>query len=752
MEVSIFNRLFSFIMLYLFCWPALAAIPVFTDVTLSANINHTVSSSAQADEGGGTAWIDIDNDGYQDLYVLNSTSGANWLYHNIDDGNGNRIFEEIAQLPGSAAHNRGFQSRGVAIGDYNGDGCDDIFIATANNSVFTPQNVDTTPSSRNTLLRNNFCINGSLTFTDATIAVNLYQEQERSWVAAFGDIDLDGDLDLYVGNWNANSSACTEDRLYINNNGTSFTESAAALGINATGCTLGVVFTDFDDDGDLDIITANDFSPVNNIPDSIYKNFFKEGAVGFLNVVGATNFSDAAFGMGIAVGDYDNDGALDYYSTSMGINESAVLNHNNTAAGFQDATIAAKVADPSSGIPGFSGNLTGWGSVFFDADNDGWLDIYKANGFITIFFDALEPEHNSLFHNQRNGTFTEISAAAGVGGLLSATICEQLFRDVGYVGPCFTQSRGVAAADYDNDGDEDLFVVNTGNWRLNDFLSAQRPYLFRSEAQANGNFWTEIRLKGNLPNHRGIGAKVKVTTPDGITQMREIHAGSSHGSTSSSVAAFGLGNNISVTNVTVEWPGGCVQDATALVSINHINTVPESVCGITTFSGTIRNIANGQVIEGVDVTAINLLALTAYNTRTDVFGNFVLPAEPVGNYLVSYTKEGFDVVQRTVSVSGASVSLNWFLSGTPTFTATFNVVDSVTGLGVPNAFLDIRELSVPNRNIYGWTNAAGQFTAHLPVSGHLFFSLGLHVNYLMPTPGSVSPTSLSATINAIPLL
>ncbi|VAW70411.1 hypothetical protein MNBD_GAMMA10-2205, partial [hydrothermal vent metagenome] len=527
------------------------AAPEFQDVTQAAGISHVMTETLDSYTGGGAAWVDIDNDGYDDLFVPNAEKGkAGWLYHNNQQGG----FVEIAAAAG--LEDIDSSGMGVAIGDFDGDGYDDIFIAHGSNYLQAPF----LGAERNTLYKNN----GDNTFTDVTVAANLYNELANSMVASFGDIDADGDLDLYVGNYlpqgNMTSSVtandrCTENHFYLNNGDGTFSEMGNQLGIDNAGCTLGTIMTDYDQDGDLDIYVTNDFTNPPEVvagafffdfPDTFYRNDgVNEQGVPVFTADIVSNLKDTGNGMGITVGDYDNDGDFDYYTASFTRGESvySVLNQSQqSVSGF--TMFADKTTE--AGLVVANNVEIAWGVSFFDADNDGFVDLYKANGCINGGCQALDfsenqfggifaaqEQPNHLFLNNRNGTFNDVAEQAGVRGGVPAEdtllVCPWNAQpDVSF--PCFDQSRSVIMSDYDNDGDVDLFVLNgTSTSRLyrNDTINGDNP----PAAQQ-----LSLRLKGTNGNHRAIGARVRVHSGAGInalTQLREVSSGSGHGSTSS---------------------------------------------------------------------------------------------------------------------------------------------------------------------------------------------------------------------------
>lgn len=648
---------------------AQAVTPTYTDVTGTAGISHVMNATLDLYTGGAAAWFDYDNDGYDDLLVPNPNKGqSGWLYHNNKDGS----FTEVAAQAGIQDTN--LSGMGVAIGDYNGDGFDDIFIAHGSNTAVEPFIGD----EPNALYKNN----GDGTFTDVTQAANLHQESFNSMVASFGDIDGDGDLDLYVGNYlpqgNMSGSvklndSCEANNFYLNNGNGSFTEMATQLGIDNAGCALGAIMTDYDLDGDLDIYVTNDFTnpPETvsgafffNFPDTIYRNdgLDASGTPVFTADL-ASNLKDTGNGMGITRGDYDNDGDFDYYTSSFtsgdGTVISSVLNQNQLApsgsATFLDKSVEAGVLDVRSANNTTMGSTIAWGVAFVDVDNDGYVDIYKADGCINgscevseftegnpwgaIFSGQEQP--NNLYMNNKDGTFTDGAAIAGVQGLVAdpvdkAIVCPwTLNTDF----TCYDQSRSVIVSDYDNDGDMDLFVLNgTSASRLyrNDSITDHTP----ADAQ-----WLSLRLQGVGGNHRGIGARVRVFSGAGINsniQIREISSGSGHSSTSSFAVHFGLGRDHFASQATVYWPSGCVQALGRLSSGSH--TIVENCTETNKVVG--RMTWNGVGVP--NATIWDALRYPESITTTDAAGFFVLAGYNDGDYVFlnpNSSRAGFTSIQ-----------------------------------------------------------------------------------------------------------
>ncbi|VAW58977.1 hypothetical protein MNBD_GAMMA11-2566, partial [hydrothermal vent metagenome] len=368
---------------------ALASIH-FNDITVNAGISNDTIASPVGDGvmAGGIAWIDYNKDGFQDLFIPNISTGPSRLFkNNGPDSNGNYSFSDV-----SASANVeiiGAQSAGVAVGDYDGDGFEDIFV--------------TNYSGPNTLLRNR----GDGSFDDVSVAANLANESKPSFVASFGDVNSDGLLDIYVGHWDSTSArVCSANDLYINNGDGTFTNKAASVGVDDTGCTFASALSDYDHDGDLDILSVNDniFSSDLWRRNKLYRNsgLSASGSPVFMEQGAEAHFDQVFQGMGIAIGDYNNDGLLDYYRSSF---DAGYLS-TNTGGGML-STRRFATASPPVGDGGKNGGVIGWGVVFFDADNDGFVDLFRVNKNFSI------TQPNSFYHNN-NGVLDEVRLEVGL--------------------------------------------------------------------------------------------------------------------------------------------------------------------------------------------------------------------------------------------------------------------------------------------------------------------------------------------------
>ena len=522
---------------------------LFSDVSVSAGIDltHDGWSVGGMGLGTGAAWFDYDNDGDLDLY-LTMRAGANRLYQN----NGG-TFTDVAAAAG--VQDAGHDGSGVAVADYNNDGCKDLYLANNNEDVLYKNNCDGT-------------------FTDVTntsgsdISV---MQQARGTSASWGDYDDDGLVDLYVSNHAGLDGATipggtarqqAKDYLFHNNGDDTFTDvSDMLLGVtDREGMSFIGAWNDFDRDGDLDIYLIKDCPFSDTSPMKLWRN--DGGTDGltdwtFTEVSASANADYCQNGMGVAVGDYDRDGDMDYFYTDNGssgdINPTragTILLANDGDGTFTDATNAANV----------SSTLFSWGANFLDYDLDGWLDLYMAAGRVFI---EQTPDPNVLWSNDGDGTFSNVSATSGVDDP--------------------EHGRSPVFADYDGDGDPDLFLVNHGGtFRL-----------FQND-NTNGNNWLIVDLEGTTSNRDGIGAWLELTTPDGVTQHYETRSGSSLGGGDDMGAYFGLGTNASITSLTINWPSGTVQTLTSLGINQRVLITEDGVIGnnppVASFTSTVADL------------------------------------------------------------------------------------------------------------------------------------------------------------------
>jgi enediyne biosynthesis protein E4 len=518
--------------------PKLGSSAIFVDVTRAAGIDFRLNCGSKEKlyivetQCGGAAAFDYDNDGWMDILLVDGSSVEDYragkchpprLYHNNHDG----TFADVSAKSGLNFCGWGY---GVAIGDYDNDGWEDVYITGFHGSALFHNNRDGT-------------------FTDATAKAGVANADRWGTSAAFGDYDNDGNLDLYVANYVdvdmndlpkfGDGPFCqyrgipvncgprglkgARDRLYRNNGDSTFTDVTEKPGIDIDKDSyygLGVLWLDYDKDGCLDLYVADDSSP-----SLLYHNNCKGGFTEVGAAAGVAYSSDGLeqAGMGIDSADYDGDGWPDIVKTNFS-DDANNLYHNDRNGEFTDLAGAA-------GIGAISIPYLGFGAKFLDFDNDGWPDIFIVNGHVDPQVDGQSfgvgyAERPFLFHNLKNGKFEEIAEKAG------AALTKK------YVG------RAAVAADFWNRGRMDLLITN---------LDAS-PVLLRNEAQSTGH-WLRIKLMGTKSNRDGFGAKVEITA-EGQTRYAEVRANGSFESSNDPRAHFGLGSAARVDSVFVRWPSG----------------------------------------------------------------------------------------------------------------------------------------------------------------------------------------------------
>jgi hypothetical protein len=520
----------------------------FTDITQSSGIKFSHHSGAFGGKylpetlGPGCAFIDYDNDGYPDILLIDGQSwpghpqGASTLklYHN----NHNGTFTDVTVKAGLAVSMYGM---GVAVGDYDNDGFDDIFVTALGQSRL-------------------FHNNGNGTFTDVTASAGLSGIHEFSTGAAWVDYDRDGKLDLLVANYvqwtpetdlrctldGAHKSYCTPEsykgssaRLWHNLGNGKFEDVTKKAGLyDPTSKGLGVAVLDYNHDGWPDLLIANDTQP-NKLYLNNRNGTFTENAV--LAGIAFSEDGVARAGMGVDAADYDRSGRPSIIISNFS-NQMMSLYHNEGNGLFVDEA-------PRSSVGRASLLTLGFGCFFFDYDLDGWADIFVANGHLDSDIERIQrriafrqPPH--LFHNLGSGKFEEVTASAGAA----------------FSAP--KVARGAAYADIDNDGDLDLLVTTNGGPAL----------LFRNDG-GNRNHALRVKLRGTSSNRDGIGAVVNIEYA-GEKQWQMLRSGSSYLSQSELVLTFGLGENTKVASARIEWPSGKTDQLTNVAADQTI-TVEE---------------------------------------------------------------------------------------------------------------------------------------------------------------------------------
>ncbi|HEV2274100.1 MAG TPA: CRTAC1 family protein [Acidobacteriaceae bacterium] len=526
----------------------------FTDVAAQAGLVHPVIYGGTRRKnyiietvGCGVAFLDYDNDGWLDIFVLCGTrmedpvpGSTNRLYKNNRDGSFTDVTEKAGLL-------RTGWASGVTVADYNNDGFEDIFV---------------TYYGQNVLYRNN----GDGTFTDVTRQAGLLYEGNTRWGSGctFIDYDRDGHLDLFVSNYvdlhldklpkpganpycnykgvavNCGPRGLPMPRnyLYRNQGDGTFRDVSEETGIWKAERTYGMtaVTADFNNDGWSDLYVASDSTPSLFFRNQHNGTFAEEGVE---RGIALSEDGMEQAGMGIAVGDFDLDGNLDIFKTHFS-DDTCILYQNDGAGNFNDVTNAAGF--------GVETRYICWGTGFADFDNDGWPDLAVVTGSVYPEVEASFPEYalktpRFIFRNLGNGKFEELIEEAGPA--IAAAHC----------------SRGCAFGDFDNDGDVDMVIVN-----LN-----EPPSLLRNDVKGNSN-WIKVRLIGTKSNRSAIGSRV-IARYGGKSQAQAVMAQSSFYSVDDRRLHFGLGQNTLV-DLEIHWTNGLVEKIAHLAA-NQLVTIKE---------------------------------------------------------------------------------------------------------------------------------------------------------------------------------
>jgi len=578
----------------------------FQDVSVAANIlhthNHALDSGPESALNffivmreylwatGGAVAEDFDSDGWVDLYVLQGGASANLLYMNHGDG----TFTDEAVARGAA--NTGLHM-GVSAADFDSDG--DIDITYSSMTIGIELGQYTVVAAEVVILIND----GAGQFTSQSITVPAGQKFLTS--PSWGDIDADGDLDLVVGEWSF-QSATTKLNIWHNNGGQlDLVQSFPHL------WSYHSKFADMDNDGDQDLLAVADFG---------HTKWYRNNGAGIFSLEAVL---DVENGMGSAVGDVDNDGDLDWFVSSIRDFDGSEANWGTTgnrlylndgSGVFTDNTEASGVRD----------GYWGWGASFADFDNDGDLDLYQVNGWPEVDKNVPAQFNNQpalLFENTGAAVFQEIAGAVSSG-------------DAGNT----EHGRCVVVFDYDNDGDQDIYIANNssldgseGNYVYN----PGSPVLLRNDS-VNTNHWLNIQLAGDGAYHSdGVGARVYLTGGT-VTQMRELNASSGfNGHGPERIAHFGLGSAALASELRVVWPSG---DEVLLydLAVDQSHVINSPLAGI-----DLR-----EVDQNVTVTAaISTVDLPAGADATWIVDGVTYPSNQVA---VSFDAAGVYTLQLNI--------------------------------------------------------------------------------------------------------
>jgi len=520
----------------------------FTNVTneIGLDFKHTDGRSGRfyflEELGSGAAFFDYDNDNDLDIYFVNGSDlpgynsakkPINQLYQN--DGRGK--FTDVTLQAGVGDLGYGV---GCCVGDYNNDDYLDLYVTNYGNNV---------------LYKNR----GDGTFVDVTDQANVGDSRWGS-SCAFADYDNDGDLDLYVTNYvqfdfekhktcrfNDVETYCQpqdfqgqSDLLYQNNGNGTFTNVTREAGVyNSRGRGLGVVWGDYDNDRDPDLYIANDTND-----NYLYQNngHGKFTNVAFYAGVALGENGEMGSGMGTDFGDFNNDGFLDLIVTNFQ-DEVAILYKNEGNGFFSDITYISGIGEKTL-------STLGWGTAFFDYDNDGDKDLFIANGHVCdninqIYPEKTYPQTNQLFENLGSEVYREVTTFAG----------DSLRRKA--------PSRGAAFGDYDNDGDIDILVTNSNS----------KAQLLRNDG-GNRKNWIKIQIVGETGDQSGIGTRVEVTCKS-LVQIAEVKSGSSYLCQNDLTLHFGLDDHKVVDKITATFLNGSVCE-TKPVPVNQTIRIYES--------------------------------------------------------------------------------------------------------------------------------------------------------------------------------
>lgn len=491
----------------------------FVEVSDARGMTYMYPGNDYQEVGAGVTIIDVNNDGWEDVFQAGGIFPSKlWL-------NKGGFFEDTSIAYGLNLIDS-LYVQGAVAGDYDNDGFEDLFIANYGIPEHTGDN--RTP----VLLRNE---KGK---RFVPVLQQDFSLKGNYPGAAWGDLDADGYIDLYVLNYVLDMQngrdkkggqlsyipTCLPNRFYRNQKGKHFVECAEELGLADDGCGLACSFTDFDNDNDVDLILLNDFGKWNGKGNHFYVN--ENGTLA--ERTNEFHLEAAYYGMGVGTGDIENDGDFDYYFTNIGRNQ--LLRNDGTV--FTDIADEQQV-DLTWLAPQAHG--VSWSGLFLDVDNDTDLDLFVAKGHLETIEPVQVKDENQLFLNDGKGNFENVSRTSGINDSL--------------------MHRGAAFFDFDHDGDLDIVCGVIKDNRSEFARTDQKIKLFENKSDSKNN-WVAIQLVGEGDvNASCIGCSAVLKTQDGLTQIREVDGGSGHSSQSTKWLHYGLGEASDTGEITIQWLG-----------------------------------------------------------------------------------------------------------------------------------------------------------------------------------------------------
>jgi len=562
------NRIGQTVLFWTLLWVialrAQATDVTFTDISQAAGFSNATSCSLSA------AWSDYDEDGDIDVivasHVQNNTGGTDHFYRN----NGDLTFTDVIDQNGVVGFTE--DPHGAGWGDFDNDGDADLVLGHGLLLGKSPQN--------NEFYRNA----GDGTFTEIAAAAGITpQETQQITGVSWVDVNNDGLLDLFLSG-KSRDQALLGNFLYQNNGDSTFTDTAVAAGLNEyDGQTTSAAWQDYDVDGDPDVFLCfnKDGQVATKLGSSVlYQN---NGDGTYTDVTVTSGLVTHNTCKAAAWGDYDNDGLSDLFMTSLAANPT-LLYRNNGDGTFTDVGVAAGVSE----------TLESDGAAWGDVDNDADLDLLVVTG-------ENDTQPNRLYKNNGDGTFSDVGASVGIAGQVEGKGADGMMMDA------------------DNDGFLDIFITNGAGGTD---ACPNGPYLLFHNNHENGHHWLKTQLVGQVSNRDGIGAKVWVSTSDGVTQYRQ-HFGPQHLMAQDRLPLhFGLGTQTVVTRIEVHWPSGLVSELSNVPADQMVTLVEPDAVAITkaiwqSNTCTLKIEASSSGGNGVVLTVDRFGSLN-YNSTTGV--------------------------------------------------------------------------------------------------------------------------------------